>query len=73
MFNQNAPADPAIHESAVRAAFACRRIIQCLLREEEWRDADWEFYRVIRGELEAFMGVSREGAKASSPETTHCP
>lgn len=55
-FNQNTPADPAVHNAAVRGAYRCRRIIQCVLREEEWRDADWEFYCIIRDELEALLG-----------------
>jgi len=32
---------------ALRMARACRRVVQGCLREEEWRDADEEFCRVI--------------------------
>ncbi|HWB11272.1 MAG TPA: hypothetical protein VG826_18730 [Pirellulales bacterium] len=32
---------------ALRLARACRRVVQGCLREEEWRDADEEFCRVI--------------------------
>lgn len=41
---------PAIgrNESAWRAARDCRYIVQDCLREEEWKDADEEFYEVIR-------------------------
>ena len=46
--------DPATHEAAVRLAVACRRIVQACLREEEWVEADRQFYRVIREGLERF-------------------
>lgn len=46
------PADPLVHETAIRIARRCRHTIQCLLREDEWRDADREFYLVVRDELE---------------------
>ncbi len=36
-----------LHKSALRMARQCRRIIQACLREEEWHDADEEFYAVI--------------------------
>ncbi|APW58643.1 hypothetical protein [Paludisphaera borealis] len=52
MFVDSQPADPGIHETAVRMARRCRHIIQACLREEEWSDADREFYRVCREELE---------------------
>jgi hypothetical protein len=52
MFVSSHPADPVIHDAAVRIARRCRRIIQACLREEEWGDADREFYLVIREELE---------------------
>ena len=41
------------NEAAWRAARDCRYVVQGCLREEEWRDADEEFYEVIR---EAFPG-----------------
>ena len=41
------------NEAARRAASDCRYVIQGCLREEEWRDAEEEFYEVI---LEAFSG-----------------
>jgi len=41
------------NEAAWRAARDCRHVVQGCLREEEWRDADLEFYDVIR---EAFAG-----------------
>ena len=49
------PADPRIHEAAVRMARRCRYLIQACLREEEWLDADREFYLVLREELERFI------------------
>ena len=57
MFIESRPADPRIHEAAIRIARRCRRVIQCLLREEEWAEADREFYRVAREELEAFRAT----------------
>jgi hypothetical protein len=47
--------DPHVHAMAVRLARACRHIIQAVLREEEWNDADREFYLVIRQGLEQVM------------------
>jgi len=41
------------NEAAWRAARDCRYVVQGCLREEEWKDADEEFYEVIRG---AFSG-----------------
>lgn len=49
------PADAAVHAAAARAAVECRRIIQVTLREEEWRDADREFYLVIREHMERLV------------------
>jgi hypothetical protein len=46
--------DRATHETAVRLAVQCRRIVQACLREEEWTDADREFYLIIRRGLETF-------------------
>ena len=41
------------NEAAWRAARDCCYVVQGCLREEEWGDADEEFYEVIRG---AFSG-----------------
>jgi hypothetical protein len=46
------PTDERTHETAIRIARRCRHIIQACLREEEWGDADQEFYRICREELE---------------------
>jgi hypothetical protein len=46
--------DRATHEMAVRLAVQCRRIIQACLREEEWPEANREFYLIIRRGLETF-------------------
>lgn len=40
-----------LHAIARRVARRCRWIVQGCLREEEWRDADIEFYRVVCDEL----------------------
>ncbi len=55
MFIMTQQADPRIHELAVRMARRCRYLIQACLREEEWIDADREFYLVLREELERFI------------------
>ena len=55
MFISQQPADPRIHEAAIRMAKRCRYLIQACLREEEWMDADREFYLVLREELERFI------------------
>ena len=53
-FVETQAADSAIHALAIRLARQCRHIIQVCLREEEWGEADREFYRVIRQGLEDF-------------------
>jgi hypothetical protein len=55
MFIDNRPADPAVHAAAIRIARRCRFTIQACLREEEWGDADREFYGIAREELEALL------------------
>jgi hypothetical protein len=50
--SDSASIERRLHEAAVRIAVRCRRIVQACLREEEWIDADREFYLVIREELE---------------------
>jgi hypothetical protein len=63
MFVDSQPADPGIHAAAIRMARRCRNIVQACLREEEWADADREFYRVCREELEQWRGaIGRPGA-----------
>ena len=49
---------------ALRLARACRRVVQGCLREEEWHDADAEFFRIIR------KGLRRreERRQAGEPE-----
>ena len=49
------PADPRIHDAAIRMAKRCRYLIQACLREEEWGEADREFYLLLREELERFI------------------
>jgi hypothetical protein len=50
-----------IHEAAVRIARQCRSIVQTCLREEEWADADREFYLIARRELEALKPATPAG------------
>lgn len=65
MVMPNRPASPEIHEAAIRIARRCRHIIQACLREEEWGDADHEFYLVARQELETLEKRSGTGGKVS--------
>ena len=58
MFIESQSADPRAHETAVRIARRCRHIVQACLREEEWADADREFYKVARDELERWKSNS---------------
>lgn len=55
----NEAVDPDVQALAWRLARACRRVVQCCLREEEWADADREFYAII------FMGL--RGQDGESP------
>jgi hypothetical protein len=63
VFFSNKPTDGRTHETAFRIARRCRHTIQACLREEEWVDADREFYRIAREELEAHRtrGAIRPG------------
>jgi DNA-binding FadR family transcriptional regulator len=52
----------ATHETALRLAVRCRRVVQACLREEEWLDADREFFEIIRDGLKDFIrGQIRRG------------
>ena len=61
MFLENQPADALIHALSVRLARECRSIVQVCLREEEWADADREFYRITRAGLEELTSSGEEG------------
>jgi hypothetical protein len=65
MFVSSQAADQVIHDAAVKMARRCRWLIQACLREEEWGDADREFYLVIREGLERF--VEARGAPIEPP------
>jgi hypothetical protein len=70
MFIANQPADPKIHEAAIRIARRGRWLIQGCLRQEEWGDADREFYLVIREELERLpvgKGCANQTAAGERP------
>jgi hypothetical protein len=43
----------------------CRRVIQACLREEEWRDADQEFTRIIGDGLKRVAGAAVDGPPQS--------
>jgi hypothetical protein len=49
---QQRTTDARLKQVALRMARRCRHIIQGCLREEEWRDADTEFYAIILEELQ---------------------
>jgi hypothetical protein len=55
MFIESRSADPAVHVAAIRIARRCRFTVQACLREEEWSDADREFYVIAREEMEALL------------------
>ena len=61
MLDRSRAADSLVHEAAIRGARRCRHIIQALLREEEWADADMEFYLVIREEFERLRELDEAG------------
>lgn len=58
----SAQTDPRVHEAAVCLAVRCRRIVQACLREEEWIEADRQFYLIIRDGLEALLNCRGESA-----------
>jgi|GEM_PF-1997366 len=37
-----------VERLARKTAIACRQVVQNCLREEEWRDADQEFFEIIQ-------------------------
>lgn len=59
MLQSNQSSDPRVHAVAIRLARACRHVIQTVLREEEWGEADREFYLVIRQGIEDFLRRER--------------
>jgi hypothetical protein len=65
---ENQPADPAVHALSIRLARQCRWLVQACLREEEWAEADREFYRVIRAGLEEFQASSARPPSEASAE-----
>jgi hypothetical protein len=60
MFVENRPADPRVHEAAMRMAKRFVWVIQAILREEERGDALREVYMIARQELEAYNTGGRE-------------
>lgn len=62
MFIENQPTDAKTHETAIRIARRCRHLVQGCLREEEWADADREFYRIARQEIESIRKFLNGGA-----------
>lgn len=54
------------HDMAVRLAQQCRHVIQACLREEEWGDADREFYQIIRQGLENYRSAGSACSSGTS-------
>ena len=52
MIVESTPANPVIHQAAIRLAYRCVGIIEPLLRQEEIPEAAREFYQVAREEIE---------------------
>jgi hypothetical protein len=67
MYVESQPADPRVHETAIRIARRCRFTVQACLREEEWADADREFYVIARQELEQFRQHAQPGTAQMEP------
>jgi hypothetical protein len=59
MFLENGPADPRVHDAAMRIAKRLW-VIQAILREEERGDALREAYMIARQELEALNAGGAE-------------
>lgn len=55
MLITNRPCDPRVHEASIGMARRCRFVIQAVLREEEWGDAEYEFYLIIREFVEQLL------------------
>jgi hypothetical protein len=56
MIHRHQAADPAVHRLSIAIAQRCVGIIQTLLRPEERREAEREFYLAARAELEKRPG-----------------
>lgn len=63
MFPETTFNESRLDAMAMRIARKCRHIIQGCLREEEWGDADHEFYMVIREELKELIRQRRGEGK----------
>jgi hypothetical protein len=66
MFIQTHTADVVIHALAIRLAKQCRGIVQACLREDEWRDCDLEYYRIIRSGIEEFAASKHVNHKGEA-------
>jgi hypothetical protein len=71
MFVENLPTDANTQKTATDIAKRCRFIVQGCLREEEWGDAETEFYRVVREELERFRAREQAGSHAGLVKGRH--
>ncbi len=70
MINQSQACDPRVHRAAIGMARRCRHIIQACLREEEWRDADFEFYMIIRDGIEQCLIEVRDTSARTANQPT---
>lgn len=73
MFIESHSADVVVHATAIKLAKRCRSVIQASLREEEWHDADQEFYRIIRAELEQWQTKDVQIQATSEIRTNSAP
>ncbi len=73
MINLSQSCDPYLHHLAIRLARACRNVVQACLREEEWRLADEEFYKVIRSGLEQVKSSNPTDAGGSRVDQAAFP
>jgi hypothetical protein len=71
MIIHSQPVDPAIHKTACVVARRCRFIIQAVLFEAEWADAEFEFYLVVREELEKLLAAHTSAGSTKHLETPH--
>jgi len=70
MINQSQACDPRVHRAAIGMARRCRHVIQACLREEEWGDADFEFYMIIREGVERCIIEVREPSAQAANQPT---
>jgi hypothetical protein len=66
MIDLSKKSEATIHFAAIKLAHECRRVVQACLREDEWRLADEEFYKLIRPVLEVIKCDVQKSSSADS-------